>query len=292
MGATYGSAWNKPKGENKLPGGQTQQVEAEKTARPELPTVQDTSGGGSSRKYIPEYTKSFSDYYNEEDLIKKSQELYNPKYAEKQKEVDRLYSQDITRATEDYDFAKGVEESSLARFLESSGLSKTRTVEDLKVALDTARAEKGETQAATAYDRIRQNRTLIQELGASGLQFGGMAAQAGKDARKGSKLMQDKVERIFTGATSAANTQSTRTLQDVDLSEKDRQARSTDAIKALGVEKTRGIEDAETRKKAESEQLNFEREQAIANSVQTKKNDYWNMYQEDFNKFMARYGIA
>lgn len=264
-------------------------------------------------KYVPEYKKTINDFWNEGEARSIAQGEFNPYYDTKVSDINKEYDTTIKRTNEDYDYSKVVEESALDRFLEQTGLAGTRTKEDLRTAIDSLRAEKGETQATTAYDRVRQNRALMQELSAKGLQFGGMAAGAGREAAGGRKIMQDKVERMFTERESSANTATSRSLEDISAKEKDRKMqnvaelgrdseyfnelvpenqRAAYGAGRLGTAKTRAVEDATLTKEEQIKQTNEDRKYKIEQAVNQRWQKAYDSWDMDMKQYLSKYGIS
>lgn len=242
-------------------------------------------------KAVPEYTKTFADYWNEGSARESATNEYNPYYDKKQQQLQENTDIQKARAEQDFSIGSKLEQDSMDRFLEQAGITEGRAKEDTKIALAQLAAEKGETRAETSYDRIRQNRGLLQELQSRGMVFGGAAKQAGGDQAQGRQLVENKLTRQWGDAESATKLGEARTMEDVGLSKKGRTAESEAKQAQLGLNKTRTIEDLNRSFADEKSSLDEERKYKIEQAVNERWSQAYNSWDLDFKQFMAKYGL-
>lgn len=247
--------------------------------------------GGYKPKYVPQYTKTFEDFWNETAARDTATSEYNPYYAKKQEELAAKVQTGQTRAEQDYTIGSTLEQESLDRFLNEAGITEGRAKEDAKSAMAQIAAERGETRAETAYDRVRQNRSLVQELQNRGLAFGGMAKQAGGEVAGGRKLTEEKINRQYNAAESSTALTEGRRLEDVGLSKTSRTAEGKARTEALGLTKTRTLEDLARTAEEEKSTLEEERKYKIEQAVNQRWQNAYDQWDMDLKQFMAKYGM-
>lgn len=249
-----------------------------------------TGGSSYQKQSIPDYGKTFNDFWNEGEARSKATAEYDPYYAKKQSELAAKTETSRTRAEEDYTIGTKLEQESLDRYLEQAGITTDRAKQDAKIALAQIAADRGETRAETAYDRVRQNRALVDELKSKGTIFGGMAKQAGGEASKGRQLVENKLTRQYNAAEAATALTEGRQIEDVGLATKNRKAESKASLANLALGKKRTLEDLARTQSEESAALEEERKYKIENAVNQRWQQAYDSWDMDFKQFMAKYG--
>jgi len=242
-----------------------------------------------SARTLPAY--NVTPTWDEQQATSKAEAAFNPYYDTLIGKENEAAALTAARANEDFSTASQLETEALARFAEQAGIMKGRNIEDLKAQLADLLAQRGEKRAETNYDRIRQNRQLVSELAGSGLQFGGMAARAGSEARQGQTLARNQAKRLFAGAESGAKLQSARGLEDISLSEKARTAASEAAQKNLAKTKERQLADAEKIRLDNIYKLNEARKTAVAEAVSSDYQKAMADWEQGYELFKAQYGF-
>jgi len=248
----------------------------------------DALNAASKPRYIPPYTAEIQ--YNEEEARRRAESQYGPEYEKKWATMEEGFGTQRTRAAEDLTIGTQLETDALTRFLEQSGLTRTRSVEDLKTALNSLAAQRGEVRAETSYERVRQLRSLVSDLVSKGLAYGGMAKQAGKEATQERTLAKTKMERQYGEAVTGAETTATRTGEDVGLQEKERQAQNKAKLAELLQTKTRTLEDVAFQEKQQKEFLDIERKDKIAIAMQSDWQKAFDLWEMGLEQHKAQYG--
>lgn len=240
-------------------------------------------------RYTPSFTKKFS--FNEDQARQQATSEFNPFYEQKQNQLRETAQIGRTRAEEDFTRQSKIEQDALNLFLENSGLLKNRNAEDLVTELGSLEAQLGETRAETAYERTKQIRGLVNQLAQSGLQFGGMAAEAGQEAAQGRTLVKNRVERMYNEGVAGAQRKSTRTEEDLGLQEKGRRQDNAAKIEEITTNKNRAIEDINRNLEFDIQSVDEERKYKIEQAVNQKWDQAYNEWDLELKQFMAKYGV-
>jgi len=248
----------------------------------------DALNNASKPRYIPPYTAEMS--YNEGEARSRAESQYNPEYEKKWATASEGFKTQKARAKEDYNIGAQLEADALDRFLEQTGLLKTRSAEDLTTALTSLAAQRGEARAETSYERVRQLRSLVNELSTKGLSFGGMAKTAGKEATQGRMLAKNKLERQYGEAVSGEQTKATRTGEDIAMQEETRQAENKARLDELLRTKTRTLKDVAFQEKQTKELLDIERKNKIALAMSSDWQKSFQLWEMGLEQHKAQYG--
>lgn len=250
--------------------------------------INGANGGGATAKTIPAYTNPLN--YNADQAKANAEAAYNPYYDKQNALNAEKFASEKKYAQQDYSIGTQLETTALDKFLEQSGLLGTRSKEDLTSALTSLEAQRGEARAETSYGRVRQLRSLVDELSTSGLAFGGMASRAGKEAAQGRTLAKDKMERTYTESVSGANTAATRTGEDLALQEEARRAENKAKLDQLLQNKNRSLEDIKYREKVLKVQQDQERKDKIAAATASAFSNAYMQWEVGLNQHKAKYG--
>lgn len=240
-------------------------------------------------RYTPSFNKKFS--FDENQARTQATGEFNPFYENKQNQLRETAQIGIGRANEDYTRQSKVEQDALNLFLENSGLLQGRNQEDLVTELGSLEAQLGEQRAESAYERTKQIRGLVGQLSQSGLQFGGMAAEAGQEAAQGRNLVKNRVERVYNEGVSGAQTRTTRTGEDLTIQEKGRRQDNAAKVEEITVNKNRAIEDINRNLQFDLTDVDEERKYKIEQAVNQKWDQAFNEWDLELKQFMAKYGV-
>jgi len=225
-----------------------------------------------------------------EDYRSGAESLVNPIYEKKWATAEEGFKTQKARAKEDYNIGAQLEADALNRFLERSGLLKTRSKEDLMTALSSLANQRGDVQAETRFERVRQLKSLVNDLASRGLSFGGMAKTAGKEAIQGRMLAKNKLERQYGEAVASEQTKEKRTGEDIVMQEQARQAENKARLDELLRTKTRTLEDVAYQRKVQRQILDMERQDKINTAMYQKWNQAYQVWDIGLKNLGAQYG--
>ncbi len=265
-------------------------------------TNKQVSSVGSSGKYMPSFNKKFS--FDENAARSTASSEFGDYYAKQAERTNKQLDTKVGRADEDYNLGKGIEDEALRQSLEQTGILRNRTVQDVQTEMDSILAERGETRATTAYDRVKQIRELTNSIAQRGLQFGGMAAQEGSEATQGRNLAKDRIERVYKGQQDATQLKSKRILGDesasegsverlgdLGIQERNRKKQSEQNMNNLNLTKSRTLEDIQTERENEARRIDEERKYKIEEAVNSRYDKAYQSWDMELKQFMAKYGF-
>ena len=161
---------------------------------------------------------------------KEGTDLFTPKYAALEENINVPYQTSLAQYEKSIADEKELQNQVLATEEAGFNRERARNPEDLRIALQTLAAQKGEEEQQTVFGRLRQLRGLYNEANQTGLVGSGIFGEQGYEQGQERSASASAAARQYQTAIAAKNLESTRGLEDITQNESEKQAATKLAI--------------------------------------------------------------